>query len=67
MQLPISYCVKVSVSMTTYIFINFFQTEYFSVVNFDIYYEKNKGLSFSCDTNTSINLEKIEKIRLGSF
>ena len=42
LQLPIPYCVSlIMVTITRHLYINIFQTEHFSVVKFDMCYEKN--------------------------
>ena len=63
LQLPISYCSLIMVTITRHIFINNFQTEYISAMKFDRGYEKN--MSFLVIWYH--NLQKFEKIRLGSF
>ena len=48
----------IMVTITRHVFIDFFQSEHFSAVKFDMGYEKNK---------ISLSLKKVGKIGLGSF
>ena len=53
------------VNITRHVFINIFQTEYFSAVKFDMDYEKS--MSLSRGSKISKSLKNVEKIGLGSF
>ena len=66
LQLPVPYGVSlIIVTITRHVFINIFQTEYFSAVKYcHGLWEKYE---LSCDTKISKSLKKVEKIELGSF
>ena len=64
LQLPISYCINYG-TITRHVFINIFQTEHSSAVNFAMGYEKN--MSFLVIAKFPKVKKKDEKIGQGSF